>query len=62
LINSKLGFFLLAGYIFYLLLIGLAALFSTKSAVVAFLSIPAAIVQLVGYGAGFFDEMTKFLR
>jgi cellulose synthase/poly-beta-1,6-N-acetylglucosamine synthase-like glycosyltransferase len=62
LINGKLGFFLLAGYIFYLLLIGLAALFSTKSAVVAFLSIPAAIVQLVGYGAGFFDEMTKFLR
>lgn len=62
LINSKLGFFLLAGYIFYLLLIGLAALFYTKSAVVAFLSIPAAIVQLVGYGAGFFDEMTKFLR
>ncbi len=44
---------------FYLIAIFLDGLRVTKSISVALLSIPSAIVQLVGYGAGFLNEKLK---
>ena len=48
-----------AGYVFYLLLIAIDALVSTRSVGVALLSIPSALVQLLGYGFGFLSELVK---
>lgn len=47
------------GYVFYLLLIAIDALVSTRSVGVALLSIPSALVQLLGYGFGFLSELVK---
>lgn len=47
------------GFTFYLICIFLHALLSNRSLPVAILSIPAAILQLTGYGLGFFKERMK---
>ena len=46
----------------YLILIGIDGLLKTKSILVALLSIPSAVIQLSGYGAGFLAQKAKFLQ
>jgi glycosyltransferase involved in cell wall biosynthesis len=55
------GLFLLSGIVAYSLLIFLAALISSKSLQIAFLSIFAANIQLFAYGKGFAEEGLKKL-
>ena len=43
----------------YLLLIFITALFSTKNLKIAFLAVPASIIQLSGYGTGFLKAYTS---
>jgi glycosyltransferase involved in cell wall biosynthesis len=53
----------LSAFCFYLFLIFAHALFQNKNPAVALLSIPSAILQLTGYGLGFFKERVKtYLR
>jgi glycosyltransferase involved in cell wall biosynthesis len=47
------------GYTFYLFMIAIDALRMTHSVGVALLSIPSAVIQLVGYGVGFLKELVK---
>jgi GT2 family glycosyltransferase len=47
----------LASYLLYLLLISIHSFLTTRSIIVAVLSIPAALIQIVGYGAGFLKEL-----
>jgi len=49
----------LAGYTFYFLSIFIHSLFVNKNLVVALLSVPSAMLQLWGYGTGFFREWIK---
>ncbi|GIL23649.1 MAG: glycosyl transferase [Bacteroidota bacterium] len=53
----KVGLGLLLIYLVYFLLIGVHAFTTVKSIAVGMLSIPAAFVQLTGYGIGFLKEM-----
>ncbi len=46
----------------YLLLISLDGLQKTKSILVALWSIPSAVIQLAGYGAGFLAQKAKYLQ
>ncbi|HEY8513203.1 MAG TPA: glycosyltransferase [Cyclobacteriaceae bacterium] len=55
----RLGTALAAGLVFYLAVIFIHALMTSKNVVVAFLSIIAAIVQLWGYGVGFVKQWMK---
>lgn len=48
-----------AGYVLYLLVIAVDALLTTHSVGVAVLSIPSALIQLIGYGYGFIKEFVK---
>jgi len=59
LFNSSLALIGIGGYIFYLLLIATDCFLSTKSIGVSFLSVPAAIAQLTGYGLGFLKELFR---
>jgi glycosyltransferase involved in cell wall biosynthesis len=56
LISKSLFIFALSGFVFYLLAIFVHSLVSNKDLVVALLSIPAALLQLSGYGIGFLKE------
>jgi glycosyltransferase involved in cell wall biosynthesis len=62
LVHIKLGLLAIAGFAFYFFLIAFDALAKTASISVGLLSIPAAIVQLTGYGSGFFAQMIKSLQ
>lgn len=53
------GALFLSGYALYFLAIGFHSLLINKSLKVAALSVPAAAVQLFGYGSGFLREMVK---
>jgi GT2 family glycosyltransferase len=57
LISSLLFTIALAGYFLYFLMILLDALRVTHSPIVALLSIPSALIQLIGYGYGFLKEL-----
>ena len=59
LFNSSLAWVGFGGYIFYLLLIEVDCFLYTKSFYVGLLSVPAAFIQLVGYGYGFLRELFK---
>jgi glycosyltransferase involved in cell wall biosynthesis len=59
-IDPSLPVLMAYGYIFYFAMIGIHAYATTNSVAIAFLSIPAAFVQLTGYGYGFLKE--KFSR
>ena len=59
LFNSSLALVGLGGYIFYLLLIAADCFLSTRSIYVSLLSVPAAFIQLAGYGFGFLKEIGK---
>ncbi|CAN5442738.1 glycosyltransferase [soil metagenome] len=54
--NQQLGVVAVAFYLIYLLGIFIDALRMTKSFSIALLSIPSALVQLIGYGVGFLKE------
>ena len=55
--NQELGLFMSWLYILYLLFIAMDAFIKSRSILIAFLSIPAALVQLIGYALGFLKEM-----
>ncbi|MBK5279661.1 MAG: glycosyltransferase [Bacteroidia bacterium] len=57
--NSTVAMVGLATYIFYLSLILLGCSLTTRSILVGLLSVPAACIQLVGYGHGFLKEMAR---
>jgi glycosyltransferase involved in cell wall biosynthesis len=57
LISSLLFTIAVAGYFLYFLMILLDALRVTHSPIVALLSIPSALIQLIGYGYGFLKEL-----
>lgn len=59
-INLQLGEIAILLYLLYLIAIGVDSLKKTKSVKVALLSLPAAVVQLTGYGFGFFSEIFHF--
>ncbi len=59
LINSKLALAVTAAYWVYLLLISIDSFLTTRSVPVSLLSVPAAIIQLTGYGYGFLKEISK---
>jgi glycosyltransferase involved in cell wall biosynthesis len=56
-ISSFLFTIAVAGYFLYFLMILLDALRVTHSPIVALLSIPSALIQLIGYGYGFLKEL-----
>ena len=58
-LSFSLTMVLTAGYFFYLILIGIGAFLQTGSGKVGWLAIPAAYVQLNGYGSGFLKEMFR---
>jgi len=60
-INSQLGEIAILLYLLYLVAIGIDSFRKTKSMKVAMLSLPAAVVQLTGYGFGFFREIFHFI-
>ena len=60
-INPQLGEIAILLYLFYLIAIGIDSFRKTKSMKVAMLSLPAAVVQLTGYGFGFFREIFHFI-
>lgn len=62
LIHPALSWMGLSGYSIYSLLIFVDAWRVNKSFRVAFLSIPSAWIQLVGYGRGFISEFVRLLR
>jgi len=59
LINFKLAWAAAASYLVYLLLISIDSLLTTRSVLVSLLSMPAAFIQLTGYGYGFLNEIRK---
>ncbi len=59
LINSNLAILITAAYGVYLLLISIDSFLTTHSFLVSLLSVPAAIIQLTGYGYGFLKEISK---
>jgi glycosyltransferase involved in cell wall biosynthesis len=61
-INTQIGLFMLFLYLVYWLLLSAFAYKTTKSIRVTLLSGPAALVQLAGYGAGFFRECLRILH
>jgi glycosyltransferase involved in cell wall biosynthesis len=60
-ISLRLGETLLLLYLVYLVAIGLDSFRKTKSVKVAMLSLPAAFIQLTGYGYGFLRETFHFI-
>ncbi len=58
-IDIRLSVLALSCYVIYFLAIALDALRVTGSPQVAFLSIPSAFIQMVGYGMGFLKERLK---
>jgi glycosyltransferase involved in cell wall biosynthesis len=59
LLSPMLFYIASTGYFFYFLLIAIDALLTTHSLAVALLSVPSALIQLVGYGYGFLTELMK---
>jgi glycosyltransferase involved in cell wall biosynthesis len=59
LINFKLAWAGAALYLVYLLLISIDSFLTTRSVWVSLLSVPAALIQLTGYGFGFLNEIRK---
>jgi glycosyltransferase involved in cell wall biosynthesis len=59
--NTWMGAAVGIGYSMYLVLIALEGFVKTKSMLVALLSIPSALVQMAGYGAGFLAQKAKSL-
>lgn len=55
-LSAELFFAALSGFIIYLMAIFIHSLAENKSLLVAVLSVPAALLQLTGYGVGFFRE------
>ncbi len=55
-ISWPLGLTILSAYCLYLAAIMVDAGIKTKSLVVAFLSVPSALIQLIGYASGFLSE------
>lgn len=60
-LSPRLGGLILFMYVLYLFGIGMETFLKTKSAQVAFVSIPSALVQLTGYGWGFLKEKSHFI-
>ncbi|HYG00916.1 MAG TPA: glycosyltransferase [Chryseosolibacter sp.] len=58
-IDARIFFFALAGFVAYLSAIFLHSLIQNKNLLVAALSVPSAVLQLSGYGLGFFGEWIK---
>lgn len=56
-LSPNLGLLFIGGYGLYFLIIGVHAYLANGSIEVALLSMPAAAIQLMGYGAGFLREM-----
>lgn len=50
------------GYLLYFILIAIEGFLKTKSILVSIFSMPAALVQLAGYGSGFLVQQIRFLR
>ena len=48
--------------LFYLLLVAVFCFKESRNLLVAMLSVPAALLQLIGYGAGFLAEMIKIIH
>lgn len=59
LFNMTLGVWLIVGYAIYVILIFLHAWMVNRNLKVALLSVPSALIQLWGYGIGFFKEWIK---
>ena len=59
LFNLQLGLLWITGYGVFLLSVAIGGWLSTNSIAVALGCVPAALVQLTGYGYGFLKEMTK---
>ncbi len=59
LINTSLGMIVSLSFLFYFLVIFSDAIRSTKNIKIAFLSIYAVFIQLLGYGIGFLTEFLK---
>jgi len=57
-----LGLSILLGYSVYMVVILIDAAIKTDSLAVAFLSVPSALIQLIGYGTGFLKEKLKSQR
>ncbi|MBL7870615.1 MAG: glycosyltransferase [Cyclobacteriaceae bacterium] len=58
-LSPKLFYLASTGYVCYLLVIGIDAFLTTRNMGVALLSIPSAVIQLLGYGVGFLKEWVK---
>lgn len=58
-ISPNLGYYFIGGYGLYFSIIGVHSYLVNRSIDVALLSIPAAAIQLMGYGSGFLREMVK---
>jgi glycosyltransferase involved in cell wall biosynthesis len=57
--SVNLGLMLLSGYALFVVLLFVDAVITTRSMAVSLLSVPAAFVQLTGYGYGFLKEKLK---
>lgn len=55
----KIGLLLVAGYAAYFIALVILAFRTTRSLRVTLLSIPSALVQLIGYGSGFLKQMVN---
>lgn len=62
LVNTKFALAVAAAYLVYLLLISMDSFLTTRSVRVSLLSVPAAFIQLTGYGYGFLNEIRKPAR
>jgi hypothetical protein len=58
-INLLLFKLVFAGFLIYMLAIFLHSMVLNKNLVVAFLSVPACLLQFFGYGLGFLRERLK---
>jgi glycosyltransferase involved in cell wall biosynthesis len=59
LVRLELGLLLTLGYSIFLLSVAIGGWINTKSIAVSVCCIPSALIQLCGYGYGFFREKTK---
>lgn len=62
LINIRLFMFGIAAFCLYLLAILLHSAIVNRNVLVALMSVPSALVQLIGYGSGFLIEKLKSIR
>ncbi len=62
LFSRWIGLIAVAGYVLFFISIAIESFSKAKSIAVALLSIPSALVQLVGYGSGFLAQKAKLLQ